>query len=927
LSGIDLIRKRNTLAEDLEHRRVPLWDLAVEGLRQQKGTQRLLLVVDQWEEIYTNCKSETQRHRFIEELLDATSRTGSPLSVVFTVRWDFYDEVLQDRKLLDRLENSRLDLGPMNRDELRSVIEEPAGKVGLTFQDGLVERILDDAGDEPGSLPLLEFVLGELWAKRCGDGQLTHDAYQVLGRIAGAIATRAETIFNTKLNSDEQKAAEFLFRRLVQAGAKTEEDTRRRADLQGLDATTQQVARKLASERLLVTTGVVIAKAPADARDNGDSSASPQQEVRQETVEVAHEELLRRWDRLKQWVNDDRKFLQWRSRLVPLLAEFARDPKSALLRGNALRESRQFVPLRAGELEQTERSFVVASQSADRRRKTYAGIAGVVLLSGVLLIWFKIQQSNRTQESKTLVQNLLGTQAATVDFYLPKLAPFSDLAAKQIHDELRDTDLKRTQRVHAAYGLIQLDGLGAQPLETPEVQFLLDNIAKLPKDEGPNIVAALRTLQTRDARSLLGLLTSRLKNSGSDDAVRNRWLAVAASLNMPELLASACQLPTAPVPPDSLLTYPSQRTTFIHGFSDFPGALDKIAVLLADKSLSPETCSALCIAVGRLKIEAAEATQDVLTNVYQTAPDGGTHSAARWALLQQGMTEDALDRLILPSEEKRDWEYLALESSDTPEKANGLTMVQIPSREFAMGSVIDDVGGGENSGWTGDPTADDTLDTFPAIWVSDREITVGQFKVLLPQFKNTAVKNAAKVPDADRLPVRSVSWYDAIEFCNALSIREGLLPYDKLPEREELQKNRDETGHITAADVQPDPDGQKGYRLLTEKEWEYACRAMSSRGYSFGDEDALLREYGVYGESHPSICGQRIPNAWGLFDMHGNVWEWCWDSSDANGNSRVLRGGSFFGNPQYLRSANRVHYSPDNREFYDLVGFRISRTP
>jgi len=714
----------------------------------------------------------------------------------------------------------------------------------------------------------------------------------------------------------------------VQAGAKTEEDTRRRADLQGLDASTQQVARKLASERLLVTSGVPTPIAPPAAGHNGAASASPQESMRQETVEVAHEELLRRWDRLKQWINKDRKFLQWRSRLVPLLAEFARDPKSALLRGNALRESRQSVPMRAGELEQTERSFVVASQSADRRRKISAGIAGVVLLSGVLLIWFQIQQSNRTQESKTLVQNLLGTQAATVDFYLPKLAPFSDLAAKQIHDELRDTDLKRTQRVHAAYGLIQLDGLGAQPLETPEVQFLLDNIATLPKDEGPNIVAALRTLQTRDARSLLGLLTSRLKNSGSDDAVRNRWLAVAASLNMPELLASACQLPTAPVPPDSLLTYPSQRTAFIHGFSDFPGALDKIAVLLADKSLSPETRSALCIAVGRLKIEAAEATQEVLTSVYQTAPDGGTHSAARWALLQQGMTEDALDRLILPSEEKRDWEYLALESSDTPEKANGLTMVKIPSREFAMGSVIDDVGGNENSGWTGDPTTDDTLETFPAIWVSDREITVGQFKTFLPQFQDTVDQNAAKVPDADRLPIGFVSWYDAIEFCNALSNsyetvsnREPLKPYYTLTE----VKRDETTSHISAADVQPDPDGQKGYRLLTEKEWEYSCRAMSTRGYSFGDEVTLLREYGVYGESDPSICGQRIPNAWGLFDMHGNVWECCWDSSDANGSSRVLRGGSFLDYPRFLRSAYRNHSAPDYRDF--SIGFRISRTP
>ena len=868
-------------------------------------------MVDQWEEIYTNCKSETQRHRFIEELLDATSRTGSPLSVVFTVRWDFYGEVLQDRTLLDRLKNSRIDLGPMNRDELRSVIEEPAGKIGLTFQDGLVERILDDAGDEPGSLPLLEFVLGELWDKRRGDGQLTHEAYQALGRITGAIATRAETIFK-QLNLDEQKAAEFLFRRLVQAGAKTEEDTRRRADLQGLDATTQQVARKLASERLLVTTGVAMAKTASEARRNGGTSESTQVEVRQETVEVAHEELLRRWDRLKQWVNDDRKFLQWRSRLVPLLAEFERDPKSALLRGNALRESHQFVPSRVGELEQTERSFVTASQSADRRRKIYAGIAGVVLLSGVLLIWFVFLQSTRTQESKSMVKILLSTSPSTVDFYLPKLVPFSDIAKKQLSDEFKSSEREEEpgQRVRAVYGLLQLDGLGDAPLGTTEVQFLLDNVATLPKDEGPNIVAALGILRTKDSQGLLGVLTSRLESSATDDVLRNRWLAISVGLNLSEPLVAPCKLQADP----------SQRTSFIHSFSEFSRDLKQIATWLDDDKLEPEIRSALCVAVGTLKTEGKQATQKVLEKLYQTAVDGGTHGASRWALLQQGVTEDELETLIVDQQEsdsRREWAHL--------KSANGLTMVKIPSREFAMGSVIDDFGGRDKSGWTGDPTADDTLDTFPAIWVSDREITVGQFKVLLPQFQDPVDQNAAKVPDADRLPVRYVSWYDAIEFSNALSIKEGLPPYYKLPEREELQKDRDETGHIIAADVQPDPYGQKGYRLLTEKEWEYACRAMSARGYSFGDEKALLREYGVYGESDPSLCGQRMPNAWGLFDMHGNVWEWCWDSSDANGNSRVLRGGTFVSIPRVLRSAYRSSYSPDYRS--NFIGFRISRTP
>ena len=213
---------------------------------------------------------------------------------------------------------------------------------------------------------------------------------------------------------------------------------------------------------------------------------------------------------------------------------------------------------------------------------------------------------------------------------------------------------------------------------------------------------------------------------------------------------------------------------------------------------------------------------------------------------------------------------------------------------------------------------------FPAIWVSDREITVGQYKVLVPQFQDTVIQNAAKVPDADRLPDRHVSWYDAIEFCNSLSVNQQLKPYYKLVDVE-----RDEAKHIISADVQPDPAGLQGYRLLTETEWEYACRAMSSQGYSFGDDVILLSEYGIHGVSDPGICGQRMPNAWGLFDMHGNVWEWCWDRFDSSEtsptSSRVLRGGSFYNSPQYLRSAVRFSNSPGNRDVN--VGFRISRTP
>ncbi len=430
LTGIDLIRKRKALADDLEHARVPLWDLAMEGLKQQPGTDRLLLVVDQWEELYTNCKSDNQRNRFIMELLESTSRENSPLSVVLTVRWDFYGQILNHRLLLDRLQHSRLDLGPMNRDELRSAIEEPGNKVGLTFQDGLADRILDDAGDEPGRLPLLEFVLEELWKSRRGDGQLTHEAYGKLGRLTGAIATRAEAIF-THLSREEQTAAESLFRGLVQAGSKTEEDTRRRADLARLDATSQQVARKLADQRLLVTTRTQTSSVAAAAVADNSIAAG-------ETVEVAHEELLRRWDRLKQWVNKDREFLQWRSRLAPLLGAYQRDPVTALLRGHALQESRTYVPSRSAELDKSERNFVEASQNAARHRKQIAwGIFVVVACIGLIVAYLG-RLEMRQRETERLVERLLNPAASTVEPSLEDLEAYRSLAIEQLRLTFRD---------------------------------------------------------------------------------------------------------------------------------------------------------------------------------------------------------------------------------------------------------------------------------------------------------------------------------------------------------------------------------------------------------------------------------------------------------------------------------------------------------
>ncbi|TDB74149.1 formylglycine-generating enzyme family protein [Micromonospora sp. KC723] len=159
----------------------------------------------------------------------------------------------------------------------------------------------------------------------------------------------------------------------------------------------------------------------------------------------------------------------------------------------------------------------------------------------------------------------------------------------------------------------------------------------------------------------------------------------------------------------------------------------------------------------------------------------------------------------------------------------------------------------------------------------------------------------------DRLPVESVSWRDAVRFCNSLSRQEGLPPVYRL----------DDDG--------VEADGTGGYRLPTEAEWEHACRAGTT-GPRYGPLDEIAWHRGN-AEGRPHPVGGRQPNAWGLYDMLGNVWEWCWDIYDAEvyDSYRVLRGGGWFDQPWSCRASVRRRSHPTLR--IDDLGFRIARSP
>jgi formylglycine-generating enzyme required for sulfatase activity len=229
--------------------------------------------------------------------------------------------------------------------------------------------------------------------------------------------------------------------------------------------------------------------------------------------------------------------------------------------------------------------------------------------------------------------------------------------------------------------------------------------------------------------------------------------------------------------------------------------------------------------------------------------------------------------------------------------------------------------------WMGSPDEDHEAEAYEKPRHTVR-ISQGFYLGITPvtqaQYASVTGTNPSRFYRWPEHPVEMVSWFDAAAFCNELSKKEGLAPYYVIPNWNQVMVGRGE-----------------GYRLPTEAEWEYACRAGTQTRYSFGDDAAMLGEYAWY---HPdSKCqtwpvGRKRPNAWGLYDMHGNVWEWCWDWYDEDyyrnspaidplgaerADYRTFRGGSWCVETRYLRSAYRDRHAPEFRHF--SVGFRVAR--
>jgi len=399
MSEADLLIESNKLADALSNGDLNLTNAVERVLEINPKTRRLLLLVDQFEELYTLCPEPELRHRFIDMLLGATQPT-TQIVMLMTLRADFMGQALTHRPLADALQDGTFILGPMNRDELRSAIQDPAEKQGAAFEAGLVNRILDDVGQEPGNLPLLEFALTLMW-EQLDQGWFTHAAYESIGRVKGALARYAEKVFNG-LDDAEQETAKRIFVQLVQPGQGTE-DTRRIATRIELGADNWSLIQELADKRLVVT----------GRNEDG-----------QETVELVHEAMILGWDRFRVWMDADRGFRIWQEGLRAAIRGWhASDmDEGALLRGAPLTQASAWLDERRKDLSEMEMEYIQASMALRekeqlrrerRRRRTIIALAGGLVITIILGVFAGGQWQRAENERDIALSRELAAAASS----------------------------------------------------------------------------------------------------------------------------------------------------------------------------------------------------------------------------------------------------------------------------------------------------------------------------------------------------------------------------------------------------------------------------------------------------------------------------------------------------------------------------------
>ncbi|MEV6968611.1 SUMF1/EgtB/PvdO family nonheme iron enzyme [Hamadaea sp. NPDC051192] len=958
--------------------------------RSRRAGVPLLVIIDQFEELYTHAPNEESIGAFLDDLVGCvTSTYPHSVKLLLTFRGDFYGRVIGHRGLSDLLQDRVVHLPPMSRNELRSVITEPAKESGLTLESGLVERILDDAGTEPGNLPLLEFTLTRLWDRRT-DAVLTTSGYEQVGRLPGAISARAEEVY-TSLSPEQQYAARQLLVRLVQVARPEEDgnDARRRtpiAELIGLPGV-EQVIAGLAAARLVVT----------------DSSR-----LGGPTVELAHEAIIRSWERLRGWLVEDRQFLLWQQRTRQWMQDWHRstDPRAFLLRGGPLDEARRWFAAKGREavspdlLPYLDASEAEAVAQHQRQLVDLVDQLAVVVPSDVPGLLAKLSGHSdhlaeharsrlglaSLRERWRLRLLLVQTDPQQFDALLddlPRLWPDEQVA---IRDALRPPSPALADKLwayasdaHGAPLLAIAVLLADSAADDPRWADIADEVAhELVQQNQLHLRAYVDALRAARLHLLPALFTLFADDRELRSAIRETRAVVLLDLaaDQPELLA---RMATAALPQNyeailaELAANPSPdaidalKAAAHAAPTDEMDESDRVRLgrrraaalcTMMRLGVTPDLDQALAPArdlelMTQFSVQAADrridpsillshlatvreplAQQALLLALgeYGSAPhgideaiarlnddDAGVRAAAHWLRRRIGASTKPMPRAAYDPTGRRSWFTVHHDSRD-------LTFVVFRPGAFRMGSPE---GEAERSDYEG-PRHLVTLTRSFAL--ADREVTRAEFEHFMEQTKTVGLPNIDEWSPLGSEPVVAPTWFEAqkyLEWLNVLAQRWNGDPGLKDVPAFAFPKSLPETAAPPAI-----------FRLPTEAEWEYACRAGTDTPYNFGSDRTLLDEYGWFADNsrlktHEAAI--KRPNSAGLFNIHGQCWEWCQDGygpydaqpvadpiGHGDSDRMVLRGGCWNLGARYARSACRNAHIPSNRNYY--ITFRLAMT-
>jgi formylglycine-generating enzyme required for sulfatase activity/energy-coupling factor transporter ATP-binding protein EcfA2 len=888
---------------------------------------QILVLVDQFEEIFRyrpgfsnqpphDAESDPQQlHNealgFVDLLLSTARLGDSRVYVVLTMRSDFLGDCDAFRDLPEQISRAQFLTPRLTREELRDAIERPAGyeQFGGQIDRTVTAELINAMGERQDQLPLIQHALLRMWdfASENREAEapvhITPDHLRRCAGVAQALNRHAEEV-HALLDGRQQQIAEHLFCSLCQHSG--EGRLVRRLTTVGevaeiADATVEEV---IAVTRELMQTGrnfLIASPSGSDApADTLDATTM---------LDISHESLIRHWERLQNWVQQEEESATRFRRLVES-ARLHAGGEGELLRGRELAITQQWYDERKPTAAWGERYASGAFNSvedflrASRRRRIKVTVAVVAAVAFVVFVASFLFWNKQKQQAETGVRVVMYAPPESVPDAVRDLRRYRDRAAPKLKATFDDQSTASRGRLRAAVALAEL-----AKLDKPTRDFLLQSVSLSPKvldGECVNIVRALGSVDDSVTDELL-----RRTEEEESVEVKVRYATVSLHLGDARL---ARQLLT-------LGSDPTGRTAFINGYPRWRGELSQVlGPLRANEDRAFR--SGLAAAVGGIPIQDPSADRrqelfDVLAELYRDALDGRTHSAAGWALRQWEQDPPSIE----PTRS-------APTNCGWFVNRHGMTMLKVTAGSFTMGDADGD-----------DDEKPHRVTLTQDLFVCDREVTVKQFDDFVQDKKDLDDHYPGKteelweeyyepVSPTDDCPVHNVSWFGTVVFCNWLSEKE-----DRQPCYTITKEKGDENA---AATVECDFE-QDGYRLPTEAEWEYACRAQSQTAFAFGDDEKFLTDYAYFAANSASRAwpgGKKTPNAWGLFDMHGNMWEWCWDwygpygpvdvddpKGPSSGSKRVMRGGGWYNGASNCRSALRNRFTPGSR--YDDVGFRV----